>query len=353
MTDPQIDVASPRRSWSARFGLGGWEIGLIALIVIVLVAGTITAPNFFSMRNFSVTVASSAGILLMVVPMAWLIIAGEIDLSVASVFGLAGVIFGLSIENGLGLIGAIVVTAAVCVIAGLINGVLTVDFGLPSLVVTIGTLALFRGAAYILLENRSISDFPAAFTEFSQGNVAGTLIPNSFIIFLVIAIVSWVYLQRGQVGRKVFAVGGSVEVSKYSGIRVRRVKRGLFVFSSLVAGLAGVLYAGYVSSARANNGTGLELSVIAIVLIGGVSMYGGKGSFTGVVLSLALVIGIGSWMNLKYVASSVQYTVIGLLMIVAVIMPVLSERLRTRRASRPHPQPEPVPGTAKEGVSHQ
>jgi rhamnose transport system permease protein len=307
---------------------GPWELALLCLVFIVLVAGTVTSTYFATGENFAITAAGAVGLSLMVIPMTWLMIAEEIDLSIASVFGMCGVVFGLSIENGWPLTLAIVLAVVVGAVAGLINGFLTVDVGLPSLVVTVGTLALFRGIAYILLESRSVSKLPLSFTQFTQGNIAGTLIPNTFIVFVIVAIVAGIFLTRGSVGRKTYSAGSSVEVSRFSGIRVKLVKRGLFIFSGSIAGLAGVLYSGYVSSARANNGTGLELSVIAIVLIGGVSMYGGKGSFIGVMLSLLLVTTLTSWMTLGYVATNIQYTVIGLLMISAVVLPALITKLQ-------------------------
>jgi rhamnose transport system permease protein len=323
--------ASRRRlpSW-----FGAWEIALTALVVIALLAASTNVPFFLGGQNFALTAAATLGLALMVVPMTGLMIAGEIDLSIASVFGLAGVLFGLSIEAGLPLAVAVVVGLVTGVAAGFINGWITVAFKLPSLVVTVGTLGAFRGLAYILLESRSISSLPEGFSTFAQGNIPGTYIPYGFVVFIVVAVVMAVVLHRSSFGRKTFAVGSSAEVSRYSGIRVRRVKLTLFVLSGLFAALAGMLYAGYVSSVRADNGTGLELSVIAIVLIGGVSMFGGKGSFVGVMLSLLLVTVLTSWMNLNFVATNLQYTVIGLLMIGAVVVPVLATKLRNR-AHRP------------------
>lgn len=332
---PEIAVTTPgsppgagiKRRFSPGW-FGPWEFALICLFLLVTVLGAVSSPYFATPENFAITAAGAVGLSLMVVPMAWLMIAEEIDLSIASVFGLSGVVFGLCIEGGLPLFVAIGIALGVGALAGFINGFLTVDVGLPSLVVTVGTLALFRGIAYILLESRSVSDLPKGFTDFAQGNVAATLIPNGFVLFVVVAVVGGLLLSRGSVGRKTYAVGSSVEVARFSGIRVKNVKRGLFIFSGTIAALAGILYAGYVSSARANNGTGMELSVIAIVLIGGVSMYGGKGSFVGVMLSLLLVTTLTSWMTLGYVPTNIQYTVIGLLMIGAVVVPVLVTRTK-------------------------
>lgn len=320
-----------RPKWSLPVWFGGWEISLSVLVVVAIVGATVMNPFFATGQNFAITASGAVGLALMVVPMTLLMVSGEIDLSVASMFGLAGVVFGYAIESGLPLALAIPAALVVGVAGGLLNGWITVTFGLPSLVVTVGTLGIFRGIAYVLLESRSISRLPAEFTGFAQLNIPGTYIPYTFIVFVVVAGLAALILHKGAFGRRVFAVGSSADVSSFSGIRVRRVKLVLFGFSGAVAALAGILYAGYVSSARANNGTGLELSVIAIVLIGGVSMFGGKGSFAGVLLSLLLVTVLTSSMNLSFVPSNIQNTVVGALMIAAVVIPVLSSRIRERR----------------------
>ncbi len=313
---------------------GPWELTLLALVVLVLVLGTVLVPYFASTDNFSVTAARAVGLSLMVVPMTWLMIAGEIDLSVASVFGVSGVVFGLAIQANWGFIVAFIVALAVGAIAGITNGFFAVTLGLPALIVTVGTLGLFRGIAYILIQNFAVSKLPTGFSDFAQGNIGTSIIPNGFALFLIVAVIAGLILHRGSFGRKIFAVGSSLEVSRFSGIQVRRVKRRLFMFSGLTSALAGILYTGYVSSANATNGTGLELSVIGIVLIGGVSMFGGKGSFLGVMLSLVLVTALSSWMTLSFVGTDLQYTVTGLLMIGAVVIPALVTTIRAR-FSRP------------------
>lgn len=313
---------------------GAWETSLLVLVVVVTIVASISTPYFATGPNFAITAGGAIGLALMVIPMTLLMIAGEIDLSIASVFGLTGVVFGLCLEGGIPLPLSIVIGLVLGAVAGFINGWLTVACGLPSLVVTVGTLGLYRGIAYILLESRSISALPIEFTTFSQDNIYGTYIPYTFVLFVVMVVLATVVLHRGSFGRKTFAVGSSALVSRFSGIPVRRIKITLFCISGTVAALAGMLYAGYVSSARANNGTGLELSVIAIVLIGGVSMFGGKGSFAGVTLSLVLVTVLTSWMNLGFLPTNVQNTVIGVLMIAAVVVPVVAKKISDRRPPR-------------------
>lgn len=219
-------------------------------------------------------------------------------------------------------------------VAGLVNGILVVDVGLPSLIVTIGTLGLYRGCAYILLGNEGVSELPRALTSFAQDSVPGSLVPYGFLAFLALAAAAAVLLHRGAIGRKVFAIGSNPEVARFSGLAVRRIKRSLFVFSGTVAAVAGIAYSGYISTVRATNGTGLELVVIGIVLIGGVSMYGGRGSFADVLLALILVTVVTSWMTLDDAETAVQYMVTGLLMIGAVVVPALAARIRAARDRR-------------------
>lgn len=329
MTSPRDP--RPRRAEGLRDWAGAWEIALFGLLLIVLVVGAVWSPYFLTLENFQITAAGAVGIALMVIPMTWIIIAGEIDLSVASVFGLAGVVFGLLVQGGVGLFPAILAGFGVGLIAGLVNALFSIRLGLPSLIVTVATLSIFRGLAFVLLETQSVNSLPPAFAEFAQGHVPGTPIPNTFIVFLAVAAIGAVLLQKGTVGRETYAIGSSTQVSRFSGVRVQRVKLGLFVFSGLVASLAGVLYAGYVNSVRADNGSGLELTVVAIVLIGGVSMYGGKGRVLGVLLALILVIAVRSLMALAYVQTNIQYMVVGLLMIGAVVVPAIVNRLKAGR----------------------
>lgn len=339
MTAKTVSPGERRGSLSRLAGwVGPWETALLGLVVVVLIFGSVTSPFFFTGANFSNTSAGAVGVSLMVVGQTWLMVSGEIDLSVASVFGISGVVFGLSIESRAPLPVAIAIALLVGAVAGLINGLLSVDLGLPSLIVTVGSLALFRGASYILLGSRAISALPIAFTGFAQGDVGTSVLPNVLVVFLVIAVLAGTFLQWGSVGRKTYAAGSSLEVSRFSGHRVKRLKRGLFVLSGALSALAGVLYTGYVSTARADNGTGQELTVIAIVLIGGVSMFGGKGSFIGVMLSLVLVTSLTSLMTLNYTNSDVQSMVIGLLMVGAVVVPRVIRGVRVMLPGRRGPR---------------
>ena len=214
----------------------------------------------------------------MALPMALVIIAGEIDLSVESMLGLSCAVLGFLWAEGVPLWVGIPVVLVIGALGGALNGILVTRFMLPSLVVTLGTLALFRGLALVVLGPRGVSRFPEEFTAFGFRNVPGTPIPWPFVIFVVLAVVLGIILHRTWVGRHIYAVRRDVEASRYSGVRVDRLKLALFTLSGVVAALAGVIITARFASARADAGQGMTLTVVTIVLLGGVNIFGGRGT---------------------------------------------------------------------------
>src|SRR5262249_35630477 len=172
----------------------------------------------------------------------------------------------------------VIVVGGLC---GAVNGFLVTRLGLPSLAVTIGTLALYRGLAFVILGDQAVTDFPTTYLNLGQGTFAGTEIPNPTVLFVVLAVIFGLTLHRTAVGRAIFAIGANDEAARFAGVRVKRIKFWLFVVSGAVAALAGVVYTFRFGSARGDNGTGLELSVVACVLLGGVSIFGGRGPLLG------------------------------------------------------------------------
>jgi rhamnose transport system permease protein len=215
-----------------------------------------------------------------------IIIAGEIDLSVASVLGLSSAILGELVDKGAPLSVAIVAALIAGALCGLFNGLLVARVGLPSLVVTLGTLALFRGLAFVVLGDRAVSEFPKFLTDFGFNTVPGTLIPWPAVVFAVLAVGAFFLLHRSWIGRQLYAIGNNAEASRFSGVEVDRIKIGLFVLSGTLAALAGVVFTARFASARPDNALGFELDVITAVLLGGVSIFGGRGTLIGVVLAL-------------------------------------------------------------------
>src|SRR3954464_10703686 len=185
--------------------------------------------------------------------------------------------------------GACILIGAAC---GAVNGLRVTRFGLPSLAVTIGTLALFRGLAFVVIGDESVTDFPRVWTDRAFGNFAGTFIPDTMVLFAILAIAFGVLLHATPFGRSIYAIGANEEASYFSGLRVKRIKLSLFVLSGMIAALAGVVISLRNSTAAANVGLGFELTAVTAVLLGGVSIFGGRGTIVGVILALLLLGGI-------------------------------------------------------------
>ena len=302
----------------ARFD--AWNLLLGALLVVILSYGYIAVPSFFTSFNLSQVAASAAEKSLLVLPMVLLIIAREIDLSVASILALASVCFGLLVQSQVPMPLAIMLTLLAGAVLGGFNGWLVAFVGLPSLLVTLGTLAMYRGFGYILLGNASVNKFSPAFLALGNDNIPGTAIPWIIVPFLMLAPVFILALQFTPFGKRIYAAGGNPDAARYSGILVDRLRFGLFVISGLMCSLAGIVYTARLSNARANNALGMELDVITIALLGGVSVFGGKGKMTGVILALLLIIVLRNLLGLNQIGGDAQGTLIGLLLIVTLLI---------------------------------
>jgi len=311
-----------------------WDNFLAVLTITVIVYALLGVPNFASVFNISQAVAGVSERALIVLPMVLLIIAREIDLSVGSILALTSVVFGLLIQQGAPLLLAIPVTLVAGGTCGAFNGILVTGLGLPSLVVTLGTMALFRGIAYILLGSGSINDFPDSFLDFGIDTVGTSPVPLTILPFLLLAPVFAIALQKMPLGRRIYAIGGSPDAARYSGIRLARSVFCLFVTSGVVCAAAGMVYAARLANARANNALGIELDVITIALLGGISVFGGRGRLTGVLWALLLVATIRNVLGLLQIGGDAQGTVIGLLLIVSLLASNAAERvlasIRTR-----------------------
>ena len=322
-------------------GLVRWETLLVVVLLGLIALGNWLSPVFLSAQNFSNLLAALMEVAIMAVPMTLVIIAGEIDLSVESTAGLACAVLGFLWAAGVPIwvaVGAVLVLGA---LGGLMNGTLIARFGLPSLVVTLGTLALFRGLAQVVLGPRGVSNFPPEFTTLGFGHVPGTLIPWPFVIFLSLALVLGIVLHRTWIGRQVYAIGKNAEAAGFSGVRVRRVRIALFVLSGVIAALAGVILTSRLSSARADAGTGMTLTVVTVVLLGGVNIFGGRGTIPGVVLAVLVVAVMQNALRLASVSVEVQSIALGLLLILSVVIPTFAHQARSAvdRTRRGRPPP--------------
>jgi rhamnose transport system permease protein len=315
--------------------LTSWEALLVFLLLIGVVIGAVLSPYFLSSFNLEYALPSNImEIAIMALPMTLIIIAGEIDLSVASVLGLASVVLGLLWERGYPMWLAIGVALLVGLVAGGFNGLLVTRLALPSLVVTIGTLALYRGLAYVVLGDQAVSSFPTAFTNLGFGTIPGTEIPWSSLIFAILAVIFGVVLHFGRWGRQIYAMGNNKEAARFSGINVGRVKLILFMLSGVIAALAGVIFTARFSSARPDNAVGFELYVVTVVLLGGVNIFGGRGSLLGVVLAIFIVGVLQNALSLVNISGDIQSLAIGLLLILSVLGPNIAQRIQVDIAHR-------------------
>lgn len=319
-----------------------WETLLTALLLAVILVGALTSDVFFEGSNVTVILGVAMEKAIMALPMTLIIIAGEIDLSVASILGLASAVLGKTWEAGLPLPLCIAITLLTGAAAGLLNGLCVTRLGLPSLVVTLGTLSLYRGLAYVILGDGAVSDYPRDFAEFGFGTITGTRLPWTTLVFLPLFALFAVLLHRAWIGRQIYAIGANPEAARFSAVRVARVKLWLYVASGTIAALAGVMFTARVSSSRADNAVGFELDVIAAVLLGGVSIFGGRGTIIGVALSLAVVATLRNVLNLNSSNAEIQSIAVGSLLILSVLLPNLTRRLSSlRRPGTSAPRPAP------------
>lgn len=300
-----------------------WETGLAAVVVIVIIVGSSVSSQFLTGNNLFNVGLSNGEIAIMTLPMTLIIISGEIDLSVASILGMASALLGVLWSKGLPMPAIFAIVAIVGLAAGAFNGLLVTRLGLPSLAVTIGTLALYRGIATILLGPTTVANFPAAYTNLGVNGVpfTGNDVTYSTLIFVVLAIIFGVVLHATPFGRSIYAMGASVEAAQFAGIRVKRIKTILFMISGLICSLAGVLWTFRLDTAVQNNGLGLELDVVAIVLLAGVSIFGGKGSIIGVVLAVLVFAGIQNALLLTNFNQEATGIVTGALLLASVFLP--------------------------------
>lgn len=304
-----------------------WEVLLAVVALAIFVVNSLASPWFLDPWNLSDATFNFTEKALIGFAMALLIIAGEIDLSVASILALASTAMGVAMTLGAGTPVLVLTGLAVGLACGAVNGALVIGLGLPSIVATIGTMSLFRGISFIVLGDRAFTGYPEGFAWFGQGYV-WWVISVELCLFALAAIVFAVLLHRTGFGRAVFAVGLNPVAALFSGIRVGRVRFILFLMTGLMSGLAAVCLTSRLGSTRPSIATGWELEVVTMVVLGGISITGGAGSIPGVVLA-ALVMGLVTFgFGLLNVPGIVMSIFIGLMLIGVIALPRLWSRRR-------------------------
>ncbi|CAN5661629.1 ABC transporter permease [soil metagenome] len=297
-----------------------WEVLLFGIFLATVVFNVAKSTNYVGIHNFVNLFELSIEKVILVVAMAFVIINGEIDLSIASVMGVgACVVAALHEQSPLPFALAVIIAIGAGTVCGLIQGWCVATLGVPSLVVTLAGLIGFRGVARILVEDRSIGDFPTWFDDLGQQGLIGP-IPLSLLIFAAAIIGASVLLRRTALGRRTYVIGDNAEMARFSGIDVATFKIRLFAASGTVAALSGVLYAARLGSVRGDLAQGFELDIITMVLLGGVSIFGGTGSMLGVFLAVLIVLNLRNGLGLANVEANTQTGVIGVILIVSVLL---------------------------------
>src|SRR5688572_14596683 len=318
----------------ARFsGMMRWEsmLGLVLIFEVILFASL--SPYFLNIWTLSDATFNFTERAVIALPLALLIIAGEIDISVAAIIALASVTMGLAAGEGVGTPGLVAIGLGTGLVAGMINGALVTIGRVPSIVATIGTMTLFRGVAYAVLGDRVLKEYPASFSMFGQGYAAGPL-SIELCLVIVLAIVFGVFLHQTRWGRTIYALGANPIAARWSGVPVDGYRFMLFAVTGLCSGLAAVLLTSRLGSTRPSIAQGWELEIISMVILGGVSVWGGKGTIAGVMLA-AVVLGLVNFgLGLLNVPGIVMSIIVGALLIMVVAIPVIAERWAALRPAR-------------------
>lgn len=310
--------------------LRSWEALLLTVAIAIFIANSLASPYFLDAWNLSDATFNFTEKAMIAFAMALLIISGEIDLSVASIIALASTMMGLAAQYGAGTVELVAIGLVVGLLCGAFNAVFVTVLGLPSIVVTIGTMSLFRGVSYIILGDEAFRGYPDSFSWFGQGYVYWVFTVE-MVLFALIAVIYGVVLHKTNFGRAVYAIGNNPTGALFSGIRVQRVKFILFLLTGLMSGVAAVCLTSRLGSTRPSIASGMELEVVTMVVLGGVNILGGSGSIPGVVIA-AFVMGLVTFgLGLLNVPGIVMSIVIGLLLIGVIALPRLAAMALNRR----------------------
>ena len=310
-----------------------WDIVILGFLFLVWVLASLTTSNFLTSLNISQIFSNTGEIMIMAFPVTFLIISGEIDLSIASNLALSSCMLGWSYRAGLPIPAAIVVAIAVGTLCGAVNGFLVTRVKLASLAVTIATLALYRGIANGLVGSKPISAFPDFWTSFGYDTFGNSFVPKALPLVIILGIIFALVLHRTPFGRRTLAIGQSPEAARFAGVNVTKHKMILFCLTGMASGIASVIYTFRFSLSQPDNGTGMELLVISACLLGGVSIFGGLGTMWGVVAGVLLAGRVESWLTLRNVNAQWRTIVTGILLLISVATPVLIDILKRRRAT--------------------
>jgi ribose transport system permease protein len=300
------------------------EIRMMLVVIVVMITLSLSSPYFLTASNLYNVMDQSVVTGMVALGQTLVILIGGIDLSVGALAGVTGIVLGLAC-HAVGLYGGVVACLGAGVIAGLVNGVIITFGRVAAFVVTLGMMAIGRSMAYVLSGASSISDLPPGLADISAGMVAG--LPTDFICLLVAYALCWVFLTYAKGGRTLYAIGSNVEAARVAGLSIALWSVFAYVVSGIMSAVAAIFLASRVLSIDPIGGSGLELDAIAAVVIGGASLFGGRGSIIGTLLGGFIMVFIRNGLNLLNVSPYWQGTAIGAIIIAA----VLAERVLSGR----------------------
>ncbi len=305
-----------------------WELILFILIILIFVISSFLSPYFLDIVNLLDNTTNFMEKGLISLAMAYIIISGNIDISVASNMGMTAAFMGVLHRAGANIWICALIGLLIATLGGFLNGYLIVRFRLPAIAITLGTYALYRGIAYILLQDTAVGIESESFMYLGQGYIGNTPIPFSLVIYIIFAFIFGFILHKTTFGRYIYAIGNNEQACKFSGISVERIKIILFTLIGFMSGLGTIFLTSRLSSIRPDIGSGLELEVIGTVVLGGVSILGGSGNMIGVVLSLFLLGYLTYSLNLLNIPSQVITIILGLLLVSTILISNFIEQRR-------------------------
>lgn len=320
-----VRLIPDRLSKPWRSAVFSWEMLLAIVAVAIFILNSFASPYFLDPYSLSDLTFNFTEKALIALAMALLIISGEIDLSVAAIIAFASTVMGFALQYGANTATLVLIGISVGLLCGAFNGFLITYLKLPSIVVTIGTMSLFRGLAFIILGDQAFKGYPASFGFFGQGYV-WWVVSFELVLFLIAAVVYWFLLHKTTFGRRIFSIGNNPIAAQFSGVRVARVKFILFCLTGLMAGIVSILLTSRLGATRPSIAQGYELEAITMVVLGGVSIQGGAGSIIGVVIA-AFIMGLVTFgLGLLNVPGIVMSIFMGVLLISVIALPILWRR---------------------------
>lgn len=299
-----------------------WQEVLIALLIVAVVIGSQLSPYFLDYLNLANSAVTFVPVAIMGLGLFPIVVLGEIDISLASTLAVSAVLYAKCWESGMPVAAGLGISLAVALVMGLINGVLVSLCKLPSMAVTLGTMGAFRGVAYLIAGDAGINGIDGAYS--TLGATWLGVIPMPVIVFVVVAVIVWFIMAKTNYGQYCYAIGNQAQAVRSAGINVQLVKIMAYMLGSASAWLAGIIWAGQYASARGDNADGTIMVVLTIVVLGGVSIFGGSGHTSGVVLSVILLFIVQSAMSLANVPGTTQTLISGLILLIAIVIPNLS-----------------------------